>query len=151
MEIVGVLIGLVAVGLLVALLIRTRPQPQQPDQSVLMLQQQLNALQQRLDTLSDNVATTLRDSTAQMNTRLDKAAQVVGDLREKVGQIQEIGKAAAELVNILRAPKLRGGMGELFLADLLAQILPPEHYQLQHPFRSGEKVDAVIRIGQRLV
>ena len=86
-----------------------------------------------------------------MNTRLDNAAKVVGDLREKVGQIHEVGKAAAELVNILRAPKLRGGMGELFLGDLLAQILPPEHYRLQHTFQSGEKVDAVIQVGQRLV
>jgi len=86
-----------------------------------------------------------------MNTRLDNAAKVVGDLREKVGQIHEVGKAAAELVNILRAPKLRGGMGELFLGDLLAQILPPEHFKLQHRFKSGEAVDAVIRIGQKLV
>ena len=49
-----------------------------------------------------------------MNSRLDNAAKVVGDLREKVGQIHEVGKAAAELVNIMRAPKLRGGMGEFF-------------------------------------
>ena len=72
-------------------------------------------------------------------------------LREKVGQIHEVGKAAAELVNILRAPKLRGGMGELFLGDLLGQILPPEHFKLQHRFRSGEAVDAVIQIGNKLV
>jgi DNA recombination protein RmuC len=151
MEIVGIIVGLVAIALLVALLVRTRPKPAQPDQSLLMMQQQLNALQQRLDAFGENVQNTLRDSTDKMNTRLDKAAQVVGDLREKVGQIHEVGKAAAELVNIMRAPKLRGGMGELFLGDLLAQILPPEHYRLQHPFKSGEKVDAAIRIGERLV
>ncbi len=151
MEIVGIIVGLVAVALLVALLVRTRPKPAQPDQSLLLMQQQLGDLQRRLDAFGENVQNTLRDSTDKMNTRLDKAAQVVGDLREKVGQIHEVGKAAAELVNIMRAPKLRGGMGELFLGDLLAQILPPEHYRLQHPFKSGEKVDAAIRIGERLV
>ena len=116
-----------------------------------MLQQQLNGLQERLDKFGQTVAENLQSSTASMNTRLDNAAKVVGDLREKVGQIHEVGKAAAELVNILRAPKLRGGMGELFLGDLLAQILPAEHFKLQHRFRSGEAVDAVIQIGNKFV
>jgi DNA recombination protein RmuC len=149
MQYVEIFVGLVVVALLVVLIVRSRPKPAQPDQSLLLLQQQLNALQQRLDAFGETVSTTLRDSTSSMNSRLDKAAQVVGDLREKVGQIHEVGRAAAELVNIMRAPKLRGGMGELFLGDLLAQILPPEHYRLQHAFKSGEKVDAVIKVGER--
>lgn len=137
--------------LLVLLLARTKPKPPTTDPAVLMLQQQLHAFQQRLDVFGQTVAENLQSSTAAMNQRLDNAAKVVGDLREKVGQIHEVGKAAAELVNILRAPKLRGGMGELFLGDLLAQILPPEHYALQHRFKSGEAVDAIIRVGSRAV
>jgi DNA recombination protein RmuC len=142
---------LASVMLLLFVVLRERNKPQQPDQGALMLQQQLNALQQRLDAFGQAVTENLQQSTASMNTRLDNAAEVVGDLREKVGQIHEVGKAAQELVNIMRAPKLRGGMGELFLGDLLAQILPQEHYSLQHRFKSGEAVDAVIRIGPRLV
>jgi DNA recombination protein RmuC len=42
-------------------------------------------------------------------------------------------------------------MGEFFLEDLLRQILPAEHYRTQHAFRSGEAVDAVIRLGESLV
>ena len=42
-------------------------------------------------------------------------------------------------------------MGEFFLEDLLAQILPPQHFSTQHAFRSGDKVDAVIRLGASLV
>src|SRR6202162_4539586 len=138
---------LAAVVGLIFIMARKRNKPQQPDPSFLMLQQQFNGLQERLDKFGQTVAENLQQSTASMNTRLDNAAKVVGDLREKVGQIHEVGKAAAELVNILRAPKLRGGMGELFLGDLLAQILPPEHYRLQHRFKSGEVVDAAIQIG----
>src|ERR1017187_2327382 len=130
--------------------LRERNKPQQ-HQSLLLLQQQVSAFQERLDKFGQTVSENLQQSSAQMNSRLDNAAKVVGDLREKVGQIHEVGKAAAELVNILRAPKLRGGMGELFLGDLLAQILPPEHFKLQHRFRSGEAVDAVIQIGNKLV
>ena len=145
------LFTLAAVVVVLVVFLRERNKPQPPDQSLSLMQQQLGALQQRLDAFGQTVAENLQQSTASMNTRLDNAAKVVGDLREKVGQIHEVGKAAVELVNILRAPKLRGGMGELFLGDLLAQILPPEHYRLQHAFKSGEKVDAVIQVGQRLV
>ena len=146
------LLTLVAVAVLIIVVTRQRNQPPQPpDQGMVLLQQQMSAFQERLDKFGQTVAENLQQSTAQMNTRLDRAAQVVGDLREKVGQIHEVGKAAAELVNILRSPKLRGGMGELFLGDLLAQILPPEHFKLQHRFRSGEAVDAVIQIGNKFV
>ena len=145
------LLILAAVIILMVVFFRERHKPQPPDQSLLMLQQHLNALQQRLDAFGQSVAENLQQSSASMNTRLDNAAKVVGDQREKVGQIHEVGKAAAELVNIMRAPKLRGGMGELFLGDLLAQILPPEHFKIQHRFKSGEAVDAVIQIGQKFV
>jgi DNA recombination protein RmuC len=147
------LVAITLVGVLAILfvILRKGNKPSQPDQSVLMLQQQLSSLQQRLDAFGQSVTDNLQHSTASMNTRLDKAAGVIGDLREKVGQIHEVGKAAQELVNIMRAPKLRGGMGELFLGDLLAQILPHEHYTMPYRFKSGDVVDAVIRIGPRLV
>jgi DNA recombination protein RmuC len=154
MELVVIILSvltLAAVGVVLVVFLRERNKPVTPDQSLLMMQQQLTGLQDRLDKFGQTVAENLQSSTASMNTRLDNAAKVVGDLREKVGQIHEVGKAAAELVNILRAPKLRGGMGELFLGDLLAQILPAEHYHLQHRFKSGEAVDAALQIGHRLV
>ena len=53
--------------------------------------------------------------------------------------------------DILRAPKLRGGLDEFFLEELLGQILPPQHFSTQYGFRSGEKVDAVVRLGDSLV
>jgi DNA anti-recombination protein RmuC len=51
---------------------------------------------------------------------------------------------------ILRAPKLRGGLGEFFVEDLLAQILSTDHFATQHAFRSSERVDVVIKLGGSL-
>ena len=42
-------------------------------------------------------------------------------------------------------------MGEFFLEDLLRQILPASAYSTQYAFKSGDVVDAVIRVGDPLV
>jgi len=110
-------------------------------------------VQQRLDALDRS----MRDTTGQVNTRLDNAAVVIRDVSAKMGelaksseQIYEVGKDLSSLQQILKAPKLRGVVGELFLGNLLDQVVP-ENYELQHRFRSGEAVDAVIKLGPKLV
>ncbi len=100
----------------------------------------------------------IQKSTGDLNTRLDNAARVVqevskglGILSEATKKVFEVGKDIASLQEILRSPKLRGGLGELFLGELLAQIFPPAYFALQHKFKSGEAVDAVIKLGNSLV
>ena len=46
---------------------------------------------------------------------------------------------------------IHGQMFQFFLADLLAQIMPSDFYSLQYEFSNGERVDAVIRLGGKLV
>jgi DNA recombination protein RmuC len=119
---------------------------------------QLGQINLQVNTQLNNVAQQLQKSTGDLNSRLDNAARVVqevskglGSLSEATKKVFDVGKDIASLQEILRSPKLRGGLGELFLGDLLAQIFPPAHYTLQHRFKSGESVDAVIRVGQSLV
>ena len=61
-----VLVGVTLVSVLAVLfvLLRERKKPDQPDQTALMLQQQLNALQQRLDAFGQTVSQNLQQSTA---------------------------------------------------------------------------------------
>jgi DNA recombination protein RmuC len=123
-----------------------------------LVSQQLAQLTGQLnERLRENVELVQRAQSA-VGERLDNAARAVGEvqrglgeLREATTRVYEVGRDVATLHDILRAPKLRGGLGEFLLGDLLAQVLPPAHYQLQHAFRSGERVDAVVRVGEALV
>jgi DNA recombination protein RmuC len=105
-----------------------------------------------------SVTAQLNSSTGQINTRMDSAHRAVGEVRQALGelsksteQVFEIGKSISGLEKILAAPKLRGGLGEFFLGDLLAQCLPSERYELQYGFSDGARVDAVIRLVEGLV
>jgi len=90
--------------------------------------------------------------------KVEGSMAVFGDVRERLGElaqrtkdIQEVSKNVSSLQELLRAPKFRGGFGELLLERLLADILPADSYSLQYKFKGGETVDAVIRIGGNLV
>jgi DNA recombination protein RmuC len=120
--------------------------------------QQLGQITLQVNSQLNQVTQQLQKSTGDLNTRLDKAATVIQDVTKNLGslgeatkKVFEVGRDIASLQEILRSPKLRGGLGELFLGDLLAQILPPAHFALQHRFKSNEAVDAVIKLGHNLV
>ena len=125
--------------------------------------EKINALRTEWsNTLSKNtdlILKQLNNMNTSVGSQLSNTAKVFGEVRESLGsldqktqQIYEVGKDISSLQEILRAPKMRGGLGELFLENLLEQIMPhKDFYELQYSFKSGERVDAVIKIGKKLV
>jgi DNA recombination protein RmuC len=99
----------------------------------------------------------LESMTATMDRRLETATKTTSAIHQQLGQL---GQANAEILarandlkkleQALRPPKARGGFGELLLANLLRDRLPQDAYELQYGFKTGERVDAVIRV-ERLV
>lgn len=125
------------------------------DNAMEILQREVNNLREQLMKSLSESAKLVSESQKTVGDRLDRAAEVVGRVQKSLGsldeatkQVHSVGKDIAQLQEILRAPKVRGVFGELFLGDLLSQILPAKHYTLQHPFRNGEIVDAVVKLGR---
>jgi DNA recombination protein RmuC len=93
-----------------------------------------------------------------LNTRLAATTQTTTQIHERLGQMTRAttemidrAKELGKLEQALRPPKARGGFGELLLENLLRDRLPPDAYELQYTFDTGERVDAVIRAGGRLL
>jgi len=72
-------------------------------------------------------------------------------LVQELGRVQEIGHTLRDFQDFLRSPKLRGGVGEQVLNDLLAEVLPKRNFQTQYQFREGQIVDAIVKTKQGLI
>jgi len=124
---------------------------QSENQALTLMQQQIGQLTQNINQQLQNMSSQFQKTTGNIGTTLGDVKKDLGKVEEVTRDVLEKAKNISELENLLRAPKFRGGFGELFLGDLLAQILPPAHYELQYKFKSGEKVDAIVRIGTNIV
>lgn len=111
----------------------------------------LKATGQRLDDQNKHFNQSLQSSTKTLNERLDNAARVIGQVQKNIGEMSEIGRGMKDLQEFLRSPKLRGNIGEQVLKELLTQMLPKQTFSLQFTFKSGEKVDAVIKTSAGLI
>ena len=74
----------------------------------------------------------LAQSQKNLGAQLEGATKVFGELKGQLGQVAEmatrmeaLGREIEELQGILKAPKLRGNMGEAQLEEFLRQVLPP--------------------------
>jgi DNA recombination protein RmuC len=155
----------VAVVLLVLLLILvfsiasgTREKLAQQQSSVASLQQQLEAIRSSSDGARNVLQESLQKGHATLTQSLQATSETLSKLHSQIGQIitasaqmQKVGDEVKRLQDILASPKLRGGLGEWSLNNLLSQTLPAQSYQLQYTFKDGQKVDALVNLADYAV
>ena len=143
MEIIIIILGIAIIVLLAALFF-TSPR----NKEIEHLKNEITALKsQQLDSANQS----LRGQSQfyqSSNTMLNEIHTKLGSLEKASIQMTELGKGIIQLQDILKAPKLRGGLGEYFLEDILKQILPSENFEMQYRFRTGKTVDAIVRVGE---
>jgi DNA recombination protein RmuC len=113
------------------------------------------AVDRRLGVMAETVDRRLADLDTKVDRRLASAEQTANQIHDRLGkageataQMLERVKDLSRLEHALRPPKARGGFGELLLENLLRDRLPAGAYTMQHGFKSGERVDAVVHAGQ---
>jgi len=156
-----------SLGLTTWLLVSFRRSRKRPDErnieAVLQLlkAELLNNQTESILTLRDSLDNTnrlLNERLTEGNRNLDKRMSFIGEIENKLGQlavqtknIETIGNNIQSLSQLLRPPKLRGGLGEMLLENLLREILPGNLYETQYKFSGGQRVDAVIKIGDKIL
>ena len=116
------------------------------------------SLAEQLQGLVGAVNAQLAESQKNIGTQFEGATKVFGELKGQLGQVAEmaarmeaLGREIDELQGILKAPKLRGNLGESSLEEFFRQVLPPSFWETQYRFADGQVVDAVIRLRGHLV
>ncbi len=148
-ETVIIIVLALAVIILIAVMLVRKPQ----DYS-----QSFFLLQQRMGQVEEQVRKSLDEGNRSVGEKFDSSLRVIGDIKKTIGSLEEtnrqmlsIGKDIASLQDLLRPPQIRGGLGEMTLNSILSELLPGQNYAEQYRFRNGVIVDAVIKIGSRMV
>lgn len=97
--------------------------------------------------LNDNI----QKMNERLNDRLTDAAKYIGAMGQELRSMQLIGKNIEDLRSVFMNSKLRGNFGEQVLNDMLANNFPKDQFELQHKFKDGQTVDAVIRTKDGLI
>jgi DNA recombination protein RmuC len=157
-----ILASLAAITYLVMNQIKSIRESLKESQESQVLMEWLKEMKSSVDKNSDvlekqlhNQRTSLEERLNQQTERMDKhtkliwerlteAQRIIGDVNKQIGGIEEFGKDIKDLSNVLKSPKLRGGLGEQFLNELLANALPHDLFKIQYEFKDGSKCDAAI-------
>lgn len=152
-EVILLVFGLLVVAGLATLIFmvaRSGKKPAAPDQSMLMMQEQIKQLTDRLDDRLDKSQEQMR---AAMNQQFGASSRLISEVTQSLTKLQEgnqrvvsVADELKTLQNVLQNPKQRGGIGEFYLDSVIGNVLPTGNYELQYKFKNGDIVDAVIRL-----
>src|SRR5918992_1487055 len=161
MDLFALVIVAAGLGAAVALLVHNRAGdrtgPLSADE-LAALRVELRAATERFDVEALRVAGRLEGIDSRMVETQTKSAEMtrgifeaLGDVRRLTGSVADQAREMSSFGDLLKVPKARGGIGEALLEELLRQVLPPQSYAMQYRFSTGATVDAIVRVGGRIV
>ena len=144
----GILIGIIAAAVAYLVFSRRRTTG---DSSLLLIQNQISEISRTIDAKLGDISQISR-------TQLGESTRIVREVTERLTKLDETNRQVVgfadqlrNLQDVLKNPKQRGILGEYYLETVLGNVLPPGSYEMQHPFKNGDIVDAVIYYGERII
>jgi len=108
-------------------------------------------IQSKLDGIHKGMNEFQKHTNESLQKQFKDTASIISNVSERLKGLESTNKQVLSfteqmksLEKILQNPKQRGIFGEIQLSNLLANVLPPDHYQMQYSFKNGDKVDAVL-------
>ena len=99
-----------------------------------------------------------KTSSSNITQQFKESNKVIKDVTTELEKIKGTNEQVLSFANqmktlekILGNQKQRGVLGEIQLENLLANVLPPELFQMQHSFKNKEAVDAIVRVGEYII
>ena len=172
-----VLILIVSAAVLVMfginLFLMLRPKKKEVDEGYLILHQRFDALSQIVSNqlqqnreASDKASATVSQlineqlersrqaserATLTVSQQVQSFTQNMTQIQENMKQMHESVKSVSSFQDIFKSPKLRGIWGEASLEAALSQYFSKDIYEIQHYFKSGEAVDAILKLPNNLI
>ncbi|MFJ1268094.1 DNA recombination protein RmuC [Legionella lytica] len=117
--------------------------------------QHASSLTSHLQILTEEIRNHLHSLTQQVNHKLtegfEKTSSTFIDVVKRLTIIDEAQKKITELSNhvvslqdVLVDKKARGAFGEVQLSSLIANMIPPTHYQMQYTLSNQKRADCIL-------
>ncbi len=144
---------LVGFGVLLYMLLAMKKATEKPQDSetLKMMMEWMRDLKQDMSKDRELTQQNIHETNKQINERLTKAAEYIGDLKKDMGSLTQIGPDVRRLSEVLSSPKARGNFGEEMLENMLSQVLNKSAYRSQYKFKNGEVVDMAVFVGEKIL
>ena len=115
-------------------------------------------IESKLKIINKEISDFQISSKSSMQKQFADSNKVIKDVTNELAKIKGTNEQVLSFANqmkslekILGNQKQRGIFGEIQLENLLSNVLPPEIFQMQYAFNSGDIVDAIIKVNENII
>tara|TARA_B100001175_G_scaffold85401_1_gene71716 strand:+ start:635 stop:1741 length:1107 start_codon:yes stop_codon:yes gene_type:complete len=121
------------------------------EKSRLEIESKLKVINKEISDFQISSKSSMQKQFADSNKIIKDVTDELAKIKGTNEQVLSFAHQMKSLEKILGNQKQRGIFGEIQLENLLSNVLPPEIFQMQYSFKSGEIVDAIIKVNENII